>query len=371
MCDVKRSVERHDLNDPVPIPLQSGRRMPEAIRPSTWSCDHATITSHLPAHLCPRALSRRSCRVSSTEFGGRAGQYANRGRVRCAGITGWRPTPPDASPEAMEEMEMPDSTPAADETTGAEKEPQAPEGVAADEAQAASVVAAAETFVACFNAESYLDVAALMSEWFLVNYAEISNPYDIPAELGDATAIEIVSIGNALAYDDGRVSVDLVFSGFFYGPGGLGSERWFFVIEDGHAKLDNITPAAAPAGTLPGAIEIDVEMIDYAFVLSQGSVPAGVPVIFHVSNTSFTNSGHVAILVTCQEITPEQLITGERDGEEECGGFFGALYLEPGQTSDFLFTSLEAGTYIFACDVPTASGIEHVELGMVAEFVVE
>ena len=280
------------------------------------------------------------------------------------------PTPPDASPEAMEEMEMPDSTPAADETTGAEKEPQAPEGVAADEAQAASVVAAAETFVACFNAEFYLDVAALMSEWFLVNYAEISNPYDIQAELEDATAIEIVSIGNALAYDDGRVSVDLGFSGFFDGPGGLGSERWFFVIEDGHAKLDNITPAAAPAGTLPGAIEIDVEMIDYAFVLSQGSVPAGVPVIFRFQH-GVLQTRHVAILVTCQEITPEQLITGERDGEEECGGFFGALYLEPGQTSDFLFTSLEAGTYIFACDVPTASGIEHVELGMVADFVVE
>jgi len=112
-------------------------------------------------------------------------------------------------------------------------------------------------------------------------------------------------------------------------------------------------------------------MVDYAFSLSQTTIPANQPVIFHLSNNSASMSGHVAILVTCQDITPVQLITGERDGEAECLGFFGAQYLEVGQTSDFIFTGLEPGNYILACDVETPDGISHVELGMVAEFVVE
>ncbi len=112
-------------------------------------------------------------------------------------------------------------------------------------------------------------------------------------------------------------------------------------------------------------------MIDYAFSLSQNTIPANQPVIFHVTNNSFSMSGHLAILVSCQDITPEQLITGERDGESECLGIFGAQYLEPGQTSDFIFTGIERGHYILACDIESPSGVSHIELGMVAEFVVE
>ncbi len=102
--------------------------------------------------------------------------------------------------------------------------------------------------------------------------------------------------------------------------GAIGAERWSFAIEDGYYKLDNIRWISAPADLLDGAIEVDVTMIDYAFALSQSTIPANVPVNLYVTNTSFSMSGHIAILVSCQDITPEQLITGERDGESECMG---------------------------------------------------
>ncbi len=281
------------------------------------------------------------------------------------------PTPPEASPEAMAEMEVAEGTPVADEDGQAAHNFAPPEGLAADDTVAAAAIAGADNFIACLNAGNFLDVGALMSNSFIVDYVEVDTVYDIPADMEGVQPVELISSGNVLAYDDGRVSVDLVFTGFFYGPGAIGSERWTFVLEEGFYKLDNITWISGPAGLLEGAVEVDVTMVDFAFSLSQSTIPANVPVILHVTNNSFSMSGHVAILVTCQDITPEQIITGEKDGEAECAGFFGASYLEPGQTSDFLFSGLPPGRYIFACDVETPSGVSHIELGMVAEFVVE
>ena len=50
--------------------------------------------------------------------------------------------------------------------------------------------------------------------------------------------------------------------------------------------------------------------------------------------------------------------------------FHSSFRVEP-KLANITFTSLEPRTYFLACDLPTASGVEHVELGMVAEFVVE
>lgn len=284
------------------------------------------------------------------------------------------PTPMEASPEAAEEteeMEMPEGTPEGEEAPESEGPPAMPEGVAADEAATAAATAGLENLVGCLNSGMYLEVGALMTDSFITDFIGVPTVYDVPSTFEDAQALELMSAGNVLAYDDGSVSVDIVFTGFFGGPGAIGSERWFFVVDGDTYRIANITPNPVPAGTLPGALEVDIAMVDYAFSMSQYTIPANTPVIFHLSNNSFTMTGHVAVVLTCGDATSEQLLTGEVDGETACQGFFGAQYLEPGQTGDLIFTGLEPGKYILICDVENPSGVPHNELGMVAEFVVE
>jgi len=184
----------------------------------------------------------------------------------------------------------------------------------------------------------------------------------------------IRSLGNAQTYADGSVSVDAVYSGLFNGPGALGSERFFFVEEDGVYKLGTIGSAPLPADALPGATVVDVQLVDYAFALSTYTVPANTPVIFRTSNNSGTGAPHVNVVVQLAEgVTAQQVIEGDvkLDDEESTTGFFGAIFLEPGQTGDLAFEGLAPGTYFLVCDVATEDGTPHYELGMVAQITVE
>ena len=285
------------------------------------------------------------------------------------------PTPPEEGTPAAEG----EATPGVDEEQADVAVPEGtpvppPVGTPTTGADADAAVAGLENWVNCLNAGDYLAVAALLTDNFLTNYIGLTNPYDVPADLEGAQPVEIRAVGNTQTYDDGRVSVDWVYAGFFNGPGALSSERWFFVEEDGFYKLDNIASAPMPADVLPGATVVDVRMVDYAFALDTYTIPADAPVILRTTNASATGAPHVnAVVQLVDEPTAEAVIEGEidLDDEEALAGFFGALFLEPGETGDLAFEGLAAGTYFLICDVETEDGTRHYELGMVTQITVE
>jgi uncharacterized cupredoxin-like copper-binding protein len=284
------------------------------------------------------------------------------------------PELPPGTPTPMEEgtpaAEM-EATPGGEEDEAAVME-EAPAGTPAAGEQADAAEAALANLFNCINSGDYLAAAALMTDNFIQNYIGVSTPYDIPATFEGVQPIDLRSVSNAQTYADGRVSVDAVFTGLFGGPGSLGSERFFFVEEDGTYKLDFVAPAALPEGALPNATVIDVQMVDFAFALSEYTVPANTPVIFRTTNNSGTGTPHVNIVLTYQEgTTAEGLIEGEVNIEEASTGFYGAIFLEPGQSGDLAFESLAPGTYFLVCDVETEDGTPHYELGMVSQVTVE
>jgi uncharacterized cupredoxin-like copper-binding protein len=285
------------------------------------------------------------------------------------------PELPPGTPTPMEEgtpaAEM-EATPGSGEDEGAAVEEEAPAGTPADPTAAGEAEAALENLFNCINGGDYLAAAALMTDTFIQNYIEVSTPYDVPATFEGVQPVDVRSVGNAQTYADGRVSVDVVYTGLFNGPGALGSERFFFAEEDGTSKLDYLEAVALPEGALPGATVIDVQMVDFAFALSEYTVPANTPVIFRTTNNSGTGSPHVNVVLTYEEgTTAEGLIEGEDDIEEASTGFYGAVFLEPGQSGDLAFESLAPGTYFLVCDVETADGTPHYELGMVSQVTVE
>jgi uncharacterized cupredoxin-like copper-binding protein len=288
------------------------------------------------------------------------------------------PTPMEDVPPASEDEEPPapdaspvdeDAPPATDEGAA---EDEAPAGNPASDEEAADAGAAVLNLFACLNAGDFLGAAALMTDNFIQNFIGVPTPYDVQASIEeDLQPIEVISTGNAMVYEDGSISIDVVTAGFFSGPGGLSSSRWTFVDQDGLWKLDNFMDVPLPEGALPDAVVIDVQMVDYAFALSEYTVPANTPVIFRTTNHTHLDSGHVNVIVTYPEgTTAEQVIEGEVDIESSTG-FFGAVFLEPGMTGDLAFTGLEPGTYFLICDVPTEDGTPHFEIGMVTTITVE
>ena len=277
------------------------------------------------------------------------------------------PTPMEEGTPAAEMEATPDG--AEDEATAVEE---APAGTPADPTAAGEAEAALANLINCINGGDYLAAAALMTDTFIQNFIEVPTPYDVPATFEGVQPVDVRSVGNAQTYADGRVSVDMVFTGLFNGPGAIGSERFFFAEEDGTYKLDNVTPDPLPEGALPGATVIDVQMVDFAFALSEYTVPANTPVIFRTTNNSGTGSPHVNVVLTYTEgTTAEGLIEGEVNLEEASTGFYGAVFLEPGQSGDLAFESLAPGTYFLVCDVETEDGTPHYELGMVSQVTVE
>ncbi len=283
------------------------------------------------------------------------------------------PTPMDeATPAAAAE-----ATPGVDEEQTAAETPEedvpepAPAGTPVSGADADAAQAGLENLVNCINGGDYLAAAALFTEDFRIRFLEIPNPYDVPATFEGVQPVEIRAVSETRAYDDGRVGVDWVYTGLFNGPGGLTSETWFFVEEDGVFRLDDIRPAPMPEGLLQGATVVDVQMVDFAFALDTATIPSG-PVVFRTTNATSDGHPHVNVVVTLTEgTTAQQVISGEANVDEVFTGFYGAVFLEPGQSADLAFENLAPGTYFLVCDVPTEEGTPHFELGMVSEITVE
>jgi hypothetical protein len=149
------------------------------------------------------------------------------------------------------------------------------------------------------------------------------------------------------------------------------AETWYLVEDGDYWKIDGIQATTIPDGIYPDATVLEVQMVDFAFALSENAIPAG-PVILRFSNTSFTHQGHVGATLTLTEgNTAESIIKGDELPEDQVTGFFHAIYLEPGLTGDIYIADLAPGLYTIACDVTTPDDTPHWQLGMVTQFTVE
>jgi len=283
--------------------------------------------------------------------------------AECAapGLAPGTPTPPEllATPVATDE----DAFPALDE------------GTAADEATAANAIAAMETVIGCVAAGDFTNIGALMTDNFVRNFLELPSAYDVGASLEGAGPFVVHRLDDVRVHDDGRVSVRFIYGGFFSGPDSYTAERWVLADDGGTLKIDQISPTTFPDDLLPGAVIVEVTMVDYAYLVEPSVLPSGTPIILRATAVdSAAEEGHEIVLMQLPEgTTAQQLIQGEMSDEqiEAEGTFYGFAYAEPGQTADIAVASLEPGTYFLVCYVSAPDGTPHVHLGMATEITVE
>jgi hypothetical protein len=266
-------------------------------------------------------------------------------------------TPPETASSSAEEP--------ASETDETDPAPTPiPAGMPADQATIDRFIAAEENLNACLNSGDYEAAAALFSPHGLEYFFGSPNPYDAAANLAGYPQLALHSVDNVEVLPDGRLRGEVT-----YTVGAqLAGDVEYWVDQDGVLLLDHFTELPHPLQAPAGAPVIDLAMIDYAFALSEHTVPAAAAIVFHTSIDSATASDHVATLIGCPEgTTAEQLITGEIDYVTACPSSYGQQYLRPGQDeTDMILIGLEPGTYFFVCDVVTPAGHLHQMLGMVA-----
>jgi hypothetical protein len=291
------------------------------------------------------------------------------------------PELPPGTPTPMEQM-VPEGTPAGDMTGREMGTPEAVEeaeaiaeiaeqatpettaaqaGESADEATAARVIAAAENLITCLSTGNYLGFAALSTPNYLLTEFGTSNPYDLPVFMEGFPPIEGRSVTDAQIHADGRMSVALT---TVIGGTQVDRFRAYFVEEDGTLLLDE-------EQTLPveGAeVTVEVTMLDFAFDLSQDTVPADALVAFTLPNEG-QYPHEFAVVRLPEGITVEQVL--ENPALEEQIQFIGGAFAEPGEVGQFALEGLEPGTYTAVCFVDVPDGIPHVMRGMVADFTVE
>ena len=291
------------------------------------------------------------------------------------------PELPPGTPTPMEEM-VPEGTPAGDmagmemstpevaeevETIAEIAEQATPEtsatqaGEPADEATAERVIAAAENLIACLSSGDYLGFAALSTPNYLLTEFGTSNPYDLPIFLEGFPPIEGRAVTDAQTHPDGRVSAEIT---TVIGGTQVDRFRAYFLEENGTLLVDE-------EQTLPveGAeVTVEVTMLDFAFDLSQDTVPANALVAFTLPNEG-QYPHEFAVVRLPEGITVEQVLADP--ALEEQIQFFGGAFAEPGQVGQFGLEGLEPGTYTAVCFVDVPEGIPHVMRGMVAEFTVE
>lgn len=269
------------------------------------------------------------------------------------------------TPEALEEAEAVAETAEEVASPEAPLAPPVPAGTPADQAAGDEAAAAVENLANCRNAGNAEATVALFSPNFLQSFFGTSNPYDVIADVAEGPPFTVRSLANAQTYADGRISIDAVHTGFTaFGPSQVNQTRMFFVRDGDYHLLD-------AADTLPVAgaeTTVDVGMVDYAFVLSQTTVPTGGLVAFNITNDG--DYPHEFVVVQLPEgVTVDQVL--QDPSLEEQIAFYGVNFAGPGGNASFALEGLEAGTYTVVCFVDEPEGIPHVVRGMVAEFTVQ
>lgn len=275
----------------------------------------------------------------------------------------------DASP-ASGACEAPQAA-AAPIESNASPAPLGADAVAASDDVAAAATGGLENLIACIGSGDMEAVAALMTPNMVAFLTGDTDPAAVPAMMEGVGPLDVVHVGSATVDSSGRVGVTIVYGGFLNQPGAEVAENWYLVEDGDYWKIDGIQATAIPDGIYPDASILEVQMVDYAFALSENAISAG-PVILRFSNTSYAHEGHVAATVTLAEgNTAESIIMSEELPEDQVTGFLHAIYLEPGLTGDIYIEDLASGVYTLVCDVPTPDGTPHWQLGMVAQFTVE
>jgi hypothetical protein len=270
------------------------------------------------------------------------------------------PVAGEASPVAEIEEE-------AEAAEAAEEEQTNVEGPA-QPARVEEASAGLDNFLACIASGDLAAAAGLMTPNFVQWLTETGNVHDVPLMLEGVTPMRIVATGEPVGDQEHRIGLHIVYGDFFNAPGVLTSERWYLVKDGDFWKVDAIVPNAAPESFLTDYTVVDVAMVDFAFSFSMNEVPAG-PVVLRFTNTSYTDSPHVAGVVTLKgDISVEEIIQRDALPDDELEAFLGGTFAEPGTTVDLIFENLEPGTYTVVCDFTTPDNVEHWMLGMVAQF---
>jgi uncharacterized cupredoxin-like copper-binding protein len=244
---------------------------------------------------------------------------------------------------------------------------------------AATIVAAIENYVACYNQGQATGdpslYVGLESSGYLASQG-YANPYDrVADELGSpfATAT-LLALDNPMVWDDGRVSADAQL---------LIGDHWFnewriFLTADGDAWLYD---QEAPLPPQPDVDFVAVNGINitettdeasgeitYAFQSFSGSwdFVATDAIVFN-----FTNSGaeaHEALVMQLPDgADPMGLLDGSVAFEDVT--FYGGVFdIAPGGSADLTFLNLPVGTYTMICFFPGPDGAPHAAHGMVQQF---
>lgn len=232
------------------------------------------------------------------------------------------------------------------------------EGTPADQITTDRVTAAVENIIGCLNAGDGLGFAALITSNYLMTSFGTTNPYDLALFLEGFPPQELQAVENVQVHDDGRVSADVttVLAGTQ-----VDRFRAFFIEEGDYLLLDE-----EPTLPLEGAdVEVQVTMLDYAFEMSQTSVPADSLVSFELINAG-VYPHEFAVVQLPEGVTVEQVL--EDPSLEDQIQFIGGAFADPGETSHLGLQGLAPGTYTAVCFVDVPEGVPHVMRGMVMEF---
>jgi hypothetical protein len=275
----------------------------------------------------------------------------------------------------MEDMDM-----ASPEPMPALVAPVLPEGQAADAGVAGLVAKTVANYAACYNeGQANGDPAlyvSLQSENYWVANSGSANPYDVVANEsgGPPLSVEVISVDNAMTYDDGRISgdVQVVLGGHWWAH----NRMYFSLGSDLTWKLDEeayLRPEPEGETVSVNGISIVETKDEAAGTTTYEFKFLGSPSILQTDVLVFnvTNSGaelHEAVVVQLPEgADPLGLLDGTVAFEDVVfyGGVFG---IYPGQTQDLALVNMEPGTYTVLCFFTDALGTPHAVNGMIGQF---
>jgi hypothetical protein len=238
-------------------------------------------------------------------------------------------------------MGTPAASPMADAT------PAVAEGTAADETLAAEATAAIENFIACSNAGDFASVLAMMTPEYVLDLFGTDDVAAIEQALAGVPLppTQILSIGNVMTYDDGRVSVDgeYMISDYQY------SHSRIFLVQAGDTLLidhEDFLPAM-PDVEQTAIISYTIPDDTSTLAFDQSTtVPAIEGLILYGANNGAERHS-VALLrlpdeaagTPVAEIGMEQMMGGE---------LIGVIIIEPGEREELVLVNLPPGTYLLA-----------------------